>query len=43
MKAISIGFLFILYCSAELAAQYGVNDPALTERADILGRGEKVK
>jgi hypothetical protein len=28
---------------AKLAVQYGVNDPALTERADILGRGEKVK
>ncbi|HSF20276.1 MAG TPA: tetratricopeptide repeat protein [Vicinamibacteria bacterium] len=28
---------------AKLAAQYGVNDPALTERSDILARGEKVK
>lgn len=28
---------------AKLAAQYQANDPSLTERADILGRGEKVK
>ena len=28
---------------AKLATEYGVNDPGLTERADILGRGEKVK
>jgi tetratricopeptide (TPR) repeat protein len=28
---------------AKAAVQYGVNDPGLTERADILGRGEKVK
>jgi tetratricopeptide (TPR) repeat protein len=28
---------------AKLAVQYGVNDPGLNERADILGRGEKVK
>ena len=28
---------------AKQAVQYGVNDPALQERADILARGEKVK
>jgi tetratricopeptide (TPR) repeat protein len=27
----------------KLAVQYGVNDPGLNERAEILGRGEKVK
>ena len=25
------------------ALEYGVNDPGLTERADILGKGEKIK
>jgi tetratricopeptide (TPR) repeat protein len=33
----------VLVEHAGLAAQYGVNDPGLKERADILGRGEKVK
>ncbi len=28
---------------AKLATQYGANDPALTNAADVLGRGEKVK
>ena len=28
---------------AAKAAEYGVNDPGLQERADILGRGEKIK
>ena len=33
----------ILVEHAKLAKDYNVNDPGLSERADILGRGEKVK
>ncbi len=33
----------ILVEHAKLAKDYNVNDPGLSERADLLGRGEKVK